>query len=435
MHAFMDIRALYMRFLDSKGISTDSRTIRGGEIYFALKGEKFDGNLFAGAALEAGASFAVVDDPSVVAGERYIHAGDSLHTLQELARHHRDQYNLPVIAITGSNGKTTTKELAGCILSTRYKVHATRGNLNNHIGVPLTLLGMAGDTDLVIVEMGANHPGEIADLCRIAEPGFGLITNIGKAHLGGFGSVEGVRMAKGELYSHLGRRNGIVFCNGLNQELLGMLAGFGGVIVQYGTAGSICSGRVLSGGTGLKVRLNFGEEREIDMDTRLIGDYNLENIIAAASIGLHFGIPAGEITKAIGSYLPRENRSQRVRTGNNTLILDAYNANPTSMNLALDAFGKTTHPSRVLILGEMYELGSASVPEHQALLDRVGKEGYTDVFLVGRIFEDLDLPPGSRVFKTAPELAEWLRHNPLKERLVLLKGSRAVALETLRDFL
>jgi UDP-N-acetylmuramoyl-tripeptide--D-alanyl-D-alanine ligase len=427
----MDIQDLYKLYDPHKGISTDSRRIKQGEIYFALKGENFDGNRFASVALDSGASIAIVDDPEVVKDKRYILVRDSLQTLQELAGFHRQKMDIPVVGITGSNGKTTTKELIHIVLSSRYRVSSTRGNLNNHIGVPLTLLEMNNQTEMAIIEMGANHKGEIARLCEIVRPDYGLVTNVGKAHLQGFGSLAGVKAAKGEIYSFIGNNGGLVFCNGANDELTGMLKGFKGGLKYYGTKGSLCHGRVLKSDPYLKLRLSLQDENDIEFETELTGAYNLENIFAAAAIGIHFGISAGEIRYAIESYRAKSNRSQRLDTDENILILDAYNANPTSMHSALDAFGKHSHKSKLLILGEMHELGSSSVEEHQDLIDLLIREKYKEVYLVGEVFKNLRVPEEFIVFNTTKELDAWLTLHPVKNRMILLKGSRAVGLEQL----
>ena len=427
----MDISGIYKHYTRKYGVSTDSREVKPGDLFFALKGDNFNGNRFASAALDAGASLAIVDDPSVVKDERYIEVEDSLLALQELAGYHRLQMGIPVLGITGSNGKTTTKELLHNVLSLRYSVHSTRGNLNNHIGVPLTLLAMDPGTEMVVIEMGANHPGEIERLCEIAGPDYGLITNVGKAHLEGFGSFEGVKSAKGELYTHLGNVGGLAFCNCENEELNRMLEGFKGGILCYGIPGSLCHGQVIEKDPYLKLRMSLPGEETMDIETGLTGAYNLENILAAAAVGHHFGVDAAGIRKAVKEYKPENSRSQRIETVSNVLIMDAYNANPSSMNTALDSFGAIDHTDRVLILGEMFELGSAKQEEHQALVNRISEEGYREVYLVGSVFEKLSLSGDFKVFRETGELEIWLKDHPLEHRLILLKGSRAVGLERL----
>ena len=428
----MDITGLYYQFSRhlEDGVTTDSREVKKGQIFFALRGDRFDGNRFASEAVQAGASFVVVDDPSVVVDERYLLVKDTLVALQELALFHRKKFDIPVIGITGSNGKTTTKELISRILSVKYKVNFTHGNLNNHIGVPLTILDMDQDTEMAIIEMGANHRGEIARLCEIANPDFGLITNIGKAHLEGFGSCEGVKTAKGELYEHLSRLGGVVFCNQENDELMQMLEGFKGEVLYYGPPASLCHGKMITEDPRLKMRLTFSGDNAVDVETDLSGAYNLENILAAAAVGLHFRISAGDIKQAIETHRTT-NRSQRIETSDNTLILDAYNANPTSMHAALDAFNLLSHAGKVLILGEMYELGNFSQKEHQELVERLLREKYHEVYLVGQVFGGLNVPEEFTVFGDTEDMVTWLKDHPLKGRMILLKGSRVLGLDRL----
>lgn len=427
----MDISGLYNLYKRCSGVSTDSRQIKTGDLFFALRGKNFDGNRFASAALDAGASGVVVNAPSVVRDKRYVEVEDVLLALQELAAFHRQQMRIPVLGITGSNGKTTTKELLHHVLSSRYRVHSTRGNMNNHIGVPLTLLEMDPETGIAVIEMGANHKGEIERLCEIARPDYGLITNVGKAHLEGFGSFDGVKSAKGELYAYLAKVGGLAFCNCEDEELNSMLSGFSGAIQCYGTPGSLCQGRVVRSDPYLVLSLNIPGEAVMDIETVLAGSYNLQNIIAAAAVGHHFGITAAEIKQAIEAYRPQNNRSQRIETACNVLVLDAYNANPSSMHNALDSFSAINHNARVLILGEMLELGDASLEEHQALVDRLKRDLYQEVYLVGSVFKKLRTPGHFTVFPDTGELAAWLKDHPLENRLILLKGSRAVGLEQL----
>lgn len=431
----MDISGLYNLFRRHSGVSTDSRTVRTGDLFFALKGINFDGNLFASAALEAGAAMVVVDDSSVVKDQRFVEVEDVLRALQELAAFHRQQLKIPVIGITGSNGKTTTRELLHQVLSARYVVHSTRGNLNNHIGVPLTLLNMDTATGIAVIEMGANHPGEIERLCEIARPDYGLITNVGKAHLEGFGSFEGVKSAKGELYRYLAKAGGYAFCNCEDEELNGMLRGFSGGILCYGTPGSLGRGQVIETDPFLKISLSLPGEAAMDIETGLSGSYNLQNILAAAAVGRHFGVAATGIRQAIEDYRPRNYRSQRIETEGNVLIVDAYNANPSSMHTALDSFGVLDHSAKVLILGEMHELGETSQEEHQALVDRLRDDHWPEVYLVGSVFENLRLPGHFRVFQGTGDLVSWLKVHSLEKRLILLKGSRAVGLERLVEYL
>ncbi len=436
LYTLMDISALYQLFTRNPYIVTDSRSSVKNSIFFGLRGERFNGNRFAAEALNKGALYAVVDDPEVIDGDRYILVGDSLATLQELAAFHRNHLDIPLIAITGSNGKTTTKELAAGILSTQYRVKATSGNLNNHIGVPLTLLGMDGTTEIGIVEMGANHPGEIALLCRLARPDYGLITNIGHAHLEGFGNIDGVKKAKGELYEYLEENGGLIFCNAEDETLREMLESVHTGIMYYGAGNeTVCSGEVLSANPFLSFRLRLRNTEYMELETLLVGSYNLENILAAVALGLHFRIIPDNIFHKLQGWSSGNNRSQRVETDRNVLILDAYNANPTSMILALESFNLQDHQRKVLILGDMLELGENAGQSHEAILKRVVEMDCHEVFLVGPIFSAMQLPGEIRAFGSVEELEGWLGRHPLENRLILLKGSRGISLERLRDSL
>ena len=428
----MDIKDLYDIYRNHPTVITDSRVPLEGSLFFGLRGETFNGSLYAHDALNGGSSFAVVDDPSVVRDERYILVENSLETLQKLAMFHRSRLSIPLIAITGSNGKTTTKELTAKILSTQYPTQATRGNLNNHIGVPLTLLGIDDSTEMGIIEMGANHAGEIAMLCRIAMPDYGLITNIGMAHLEGFGSLEGVKKAKKELYDYLEENGGLVFVNEQDKTLEGMLDEFDGDVVWYGGAGeSVISGEVLEADPLLRIRLHIKGHGLLEVETGLVGSYNLENILAAASIGLHFGISPAHIKKAIQHYRTDNNRSQQLNTGHNVLILDAYNANPTSMRLAIENFSSLIHPDKSVILGDMLELGEATREAHREVVDLLETAGFREVILVGSSFANTEVPASYHVFSSVTECAGWLEEHSLRDRMILLKGSRGIGLEKL----
>jgi UDP-N-acetylmuramoyl-tripeptide--D-alanyl-D-alanine ligase len=426
-----DLYELYSRY---PCVVTDSRSTVPGSIFFALRGDRFNGNAFAGQALEGGARFAVVDDPSFARDERYILVDDSLRSLQELSAYHRKRMEIPIVAITGSNGKTTTKELAAEILSSRYLVTATSGNLNNHIGVPLTLLRMDESTEIGIVEMGANHTGEIAMLCNLARPDYGLITNIGLAHLEGFGDIEGVKKAKGELYRYLAENGGLIFCNANDGILLEMLRGLDAGIRFYGRGKDVlCSGEVVSTDPYLEVRVGLRRLEEFNVVTRLTGMYNLENILAAVALGMHFRIPPEKIQSVLRDWSTDNNRSQRIETDNNILIMDAYNANPTSMRAALDNFRLQDHPHKALILGDMLELGREETAAHREILELVESMDCGEVFLVGPVFSSLNVPGHIRRYASAVELAGWLQSNPLSDRLILIKASRGIGLERLRD--
>ena len=432
----MDIDALYEIYRANPKVITDSRMPVPGSLFFGLRGDHFNGSLYAHDALNGGSSFAVVDDPSVVRDERYILVENSLGTLQELAMFHRSRLSIPLIAITGSNGKTTTKELTAKILSTQYPTQATRGNLNNHIGVPLTLLGIDDSAEMGIIELGANHAGEIAMLCRIAMPDYGLITNIGMAHLEGFGSLEGVKKAKKELYDYLEENEGLVFINEQDKTLRGMLEEFDWGVVWYGGDGeSVISGEVLEADPLLRIRLHITGHGFLEVETGLVGSYNLENILAAASIGLHFGISPTHLEKAIQHYRADNNRSQQIHTDHNVLILDAYNANPTSMRLAIENFSSLIHPDKSVILGDMLELGEAAGEAHREVVDLLETAGFREVILVGSSFANTEVPGSYHVFSSAAECAGWLEEHSLRDRMILLKGSRGIGLEELLGIL
>ncbi|HUH33696.1 MAG TPA: UDP-N-acetylmuramoyl-tripeptide--D-alanyl-D-alanine ligase, partial [Daejeonella sp.] len=371
----MNVESLYQQYLQSSAVCTDTRQVTPDCIFFALKGDNFDGNAFALKALEAGAKWAVVDDPSVITDDRFILTDNVLNALQDLARHHRRQLSIPFIAITGTNGKTTTKELLYSVLSQHCKTHATAGNLNNHIGVPLTILAIPASTEIAIIEMGANHQKEIALLCHIAEPTHGLITNVGKAHLEGFGSFEGVKIAKGELYEYLAQNNGIAFINSDNRHLVDMSRDRKVQnIVHYGsTADNYVSGALTEASPFLSVAWHR-EALEVDDQTHiaksnLTGAYNLENILAAICIGSFFRLSADQINRGIEIYHPANNRSQLTKTDKNILICDFYNANPSSMKVALDNLKSAGEKQKAFILGDMFELGKEAAAEHQLVVE------------------------------------------------------------------
>ena len=427
----MDIQNLYQLFQEHPVISTDSRDIPSGCIFFALKGGNFDGNQFAAESLEKGASYAVIDDPAVAKGPGLILVDNVLESLQDLARYHRRKLNIPVLAITGTNGKTTTKELVSAVLRRKYTITSTQGNLNNHIGVPVTLLGMSSQTELAVIEMGANHPGEIAALCRIAEPDFGIITNIGKAHLEGFGSFENVIKTKSELYDFLRQKHGKCFINIDNELLVTQAASLDHL--TYGTSAKAqLQGFPEESSWYLTIRVLF-PKGWLYLKSKLVGSYNFENILAAVRIGLHFGVEPTDIQKAIENYKPRNNRSQLMQKGSNHIIIDAYNANPTSMTVALKNFAKIGHPKKTVILGDMLELGSQAAEEHQKIADIVRLEHFDTVYLVGCHFSAVDAGPALK-FDTTELLAEYLdRQNPVTGNLILVKGSRGIRLEKIID--
>jgi UDP-N-acetylmuramoyl-tripeptide--D-alanyl-D-alanine ligase len=429
----MTVKNLYSLFLQHPEISTDSRQIPEGALFFGLKGDHFDGNEFAGYALDKGASLAIIDDSRYRLDNRYILVENVLASLQQLANHHRKQFRIPVLAITGTNGKTTTKEIIHAVLSKKYQTLATTGNLNNHIGVPLTLLKLKSDTEIAIVEMGANHHGEIELLCRIAEPTHGIITNIGKAHLEGFGGFEGVVRTKTELYRYLKSRHGIVFVNNDNPLLIQYSNGMKVIHYETGKTTGIDEQNHPEG-PFLKMEIKI-DEQEFTLSTKLFGRYNAENILAAACIGHFFGVEPGKIKEAIESYQPQNNRSQVLKTRSNLLILDMYNANPSSMEPALQDFAGSTHVRKVLILGDMLELGSECDKEHQDILELIEKLGFTEVFLVGPVFTRLNTKREWLCFQDSELARMWLDHHRINDAVILLKGSRGIKLEKLVDLL
>lgn len=405
---------LYEIYKAHPAVTTDSRKVPVGSVFFALHGGKFDGNRFAAAALEAGAACAVVDDPSVAVSDRYIVVDDTLTALQMLARQHRRTLDVPVLAITGTNGKTTTKELLSRVLSCEFKVAATQGNLNNHIGVPLTLLAIPADTEFAIVEMGAGACGEIADLCRIAEPDYGLITNVGCAHLEGFGSPEGVKRGKGELFDWLAERAGVAFVAEEDRTLVEMAVARAGMRTQYYSR-SVADG----------------------MRSNLAGDYNKYNIAAAVAVGEYFGVGEAAIREAVESYEPTNHRSQRIDTGRNTVIADCYNANPSSMRAALGFFAaEAAERPRVAILGDMLELGEFSAREHLAVLEYLRDLDVPEVVLVGECFGLAMREFGAAggrfcAYPDAEAVSRHLSAHPVSGRTVLLKGSNGIGLDRL----
>lgn len=422
----MDLAFLYESFLESRSVTTDTRKVNTGDLFFALKGPNFNGNAFAEKALEMGASFVIVDEAEVVKNDRYILVDDVLTTLQDLANLHRRTLGMPILAITGSNGKTTTKELVNAVMSKKYKTYATVGNLNNHIGIPLTLLAMDESTEFGIVEMGANHQKEIASYCTIVEPNYGLINNVGKAHLEGFGGFEGVKIGKGELYQYLFDTNGIAFIHSKNEDLMGM-SPFESPIL-YGRNSDFYSAKFLK--SDPFVAFIAGNEELVE--TKLIGDYNFDNILAALCIGKYFGVPSIAANKAIEEYDPTNNRSQIVKTEKNELILDSYNANPTSMRAAIENFASLQKGNKVLVLGDMYELGEESEQEHAIIGALLNLLSDTKVILIGKhmraAFKEC---ASAHYFETKDTAVEYLKGNLITESTILLKGSRGMGLETL----
>ncbi len=427
------IEKIYQFYIQNPVVTTDSRNVPGGAIFFALRGDNFNGNLFAKSALDAGASVVVVDDPAYCV-DGCILVDNSLKALQDLANYHRHKLNAKVIGITGSNGKTTTKELLFAVLATKYNVYATKGNLNNHIGVPLTLLSVGPETDIAIVEMGANHPGDIKELVGIAEPDYGLITNIGRAHLGGFGSFEGVIAAKAELYEYIVLSGDKVFYNRHNDLLSELVMRFNlqGKSIPYDTF--FQDVEVVRGSNSYFLRLRvIIDGSSIEIQTSLIGDYNAENVLAAITVGRFFGVDMNDIKAAIQAYRPTNNRSQCVSTTKNTVIMDAYNANPSSMEVALRNFAKLDSPNKRVILGEMFELGQYSMEEHRRVVELLRELDFTNVILVGKGFESVC--DNFLYFSSSDECLLHLKDSPMAGSTVLLKGSRGVQLEKLTDVL
>jgi len=432
---------LYEKYLSCSGrVITDSRRIEPGCMFFALKGENFDGNEYALKALEAGASYAVVNqtwyESASVSDNRLIPVPDTLVTLRELAAWHRDHTfvngdRLTVLALTGTNGKTTTKELIRAVLSKKFKVTATEGNLNNNIGVPLTLLTINPSTEIAVVEMGASHPGDIDELVDIAHPDYGLITNVGRAHLLGFGSFEGVKNTKGELYDYIRDNGHQVFVNVDNPDLCQMAQSREMDFIPYGC--EFQDAVILPSGASkpfLSIDIpSVEDDSMLQVRTSLVGAYNADNVLAAISVGRYFGIPEADIVDAINSYVPSNNRSQMVRTCRNTLIVDAYNANPTSMAAALDNFRQMEAPLKIALLGDMRELGAESLAEHSKIASTALSSGIDKVYFVGDEFGKV-LPSGCTHFKTSEELAAFLKDNAPEDALVLVKGSRGIRMET-----
>ena len=430
----MDIKELYRIYTEHPVITTDSRDCPAGSMFFALRGDTFDGNRFAAAALEKGCAYAVVDDPAVATGPRCILVDNTLEAFQALAREHRRHFSIPVIGITGTNGKTTTKELVAAVLAEKYRVHCTQGNYNNDIGVPKTLFGLRPGHEIAVVEMGASHPGDIRRLVETAEPTCGLITNVGMAHLQGFGSFEGVVRTKGELYDYLRTHGGTAFINAGDEHLMGIAHGLN--LVKYGlsgTDGAKVEGEVTVCDPYLNFRWRAGGGTWRDVRTHIIGSYNLMNMLAAACVGLHFGVTQEQTSHALASYVPRNNRSELERTAHNSLIIDAYNANPTSMAAALANFRDMKADKKMAILGDMNELGAVSGEEHQRVADFLQSAGFDQVWLVGPEFGKTDCT--FRKFKDVDEVKKELEASRPEGFCILIKGSNSIRLYQLKEWL
>lgn len=427
----MNLNELYELFLHHEKITTDSRHCPTNSLFFALKGERFDGNQYAAKALEAGAAYAIIDNPEYLSGDRMILVDNVLDCLQQLAHRHRKALGIPVIGITGTNGKTTTKELLASVLATKFNVLATEGNLNNQIGVPLTLLRMNPYHEIAVVEMGASHPGDIDELVHIVAPNYGLITNVGCAHLEGFGSFEGVLHTKGELYDYLRHTNGKIFINQENKDLMGIAYGL--EQITYGQhEGAFAVGHVVECNPFLT--FDWKQQGKIHVvETHLVGTYNIDNVLAAVAVGRYFKIPAERISRAIAAYEPTNNRSQYKKTERNDLIIDAYNANPTSMKAALDNFASLPVHPKAVVLGDMLELGKTSDELHSGIVRQLQAEAFDKVYLCGQHFART--ADGFPSFTTTEELIAALRQDKLEGYHILIKGSHSMGLENVVELL
>lgn len=432
----MEIAQIYELFVEVGRVSTDTRQIDGPCLFFALKGGNFDGNRYAKNALEKGATFAIVDDKNLANEPSCIYVEDALKCLQNLATHHRRQFHIPVLGITGSNGKTTTKELISSVLESHYKTHFTKGNFNNHIGVPLTLLQVPDGVDIVVVEMGANHQGEIAALCEIAEPTHGLITNIGKAHLEGFGGIEGVKKGKSELYKYLGKHGGVAFIN-KEEKFLEDLAKVVDKKLFYKESKTPSASepdyevKRLQESPFLKVGFLAEDGTLLEANSNLIGAYNFNNILTAVAVGKYFKVPAERIQSAIEGYVPSNNRSQLINFNGHKVILDAYNANPTSMKAALTNFSDNSSHPNIAIIGDMLELGEESHTEHLAIAKFAKAQAFTHLITVGKEFETVSKELDISHFQDVQSLKSWFNEQDIQHSNILLKASRGIGLERL----
>lgn len=427
----MTVEEIYSKFQKCTGVTTDSRKCGPGLMFFALKGERFDGNEFVRGALEQGCPYAVMDNPDLydVQDPRMILVDNVLDSLQQVAALHRRTLGTPVIGITGTNGKTTTKELTNAVMSTTYNVLCTQGNLNNSIGVPLTVLGLKPEHEYAIIEMGASHPGDIKELVLVSQPDYGLITNVGKAHLLGFGSFEGVKRTKGELYDWLREHGGIAFVNRDNEHLQQMCQGL--PLVEYGKPGQdglLVEGEVLECNPFVKFRWRSAKGDWHTVQTNLIGAYNVDNALAAITIGLKFGVKEQDASDAVAGYKPQNNRSQLTETGRNRLVVDAYNANPTSMAAAIENFSMMKAQDKMLILGDMRELGEVSADEHRRIVGMLREKGFDCVWLVGSEFKAVAGDSGFRLFADVDEVNKALEGEKVSGKTILIKGSNSIGL-------
>ena len=422
----VNIEALYQIYLQNPHIETDTRKLKKGSIFWALKGPNFDGNRFVQQALELGATYCVIDDPNCHLKQKTILVDDVMKALQKLALFHRQKLNIPFIAITGSNGKTTTKELIAAVLQTQFKILATKGNLNNHIGVPLTLLSIPLDTEIAIIEMGANHQHEIESYCEIALPTHGLITNIGKAHLEGFGGIEGVKKGKGELYQFLKTNNGIIFRNSDQTQLLEIAPQTLRQVTYGESLDADYSGRFSTKNGLLSVQIDNEQ-----INTQLFGDYNFANVMAAVAVAAHFGVEFKNVKSAIESYQPDNSRSQVMQIGTNTIVMDAYNANPTSMRVAIDNLANSIAEDKRLYLGSMKEMGKESEQEHQTLIKYIKQFEWKEVLLVGEEFKQFST--GYEWFPNSDAAMNYVKMNHPSNATILIKGSRGSRMEKLLE--
>ena len=420
----MNIEEIYKIYRQYPSIQTDSRKIEKDDIFFALKGPNFNGNQFAEQALNAGAAYVVADEFVGVEDERIIHVNDVLKTLQQVAKFHREQFSIPFIAITGSNGKTTTKELLHAVLSTTYKTYTTKGNLNNHIGIPLTILKIKGDAEIAVIEMGANHQHEIEGYCQYAEPTHGLITNIGKAHLEGFGGEEGVKKGKGELFDYLKKNNGTIFVNTDDVAVFDLSKPISNLIF-YGSKSEDANGIIVQNDPFIEIKIE--DKNPFTIQTNLVGSYNLANVLAAVCVGKYFKIDVAKIKNAIENYYPSNSRSQLIRKDSNSIILDAYNANPGSMKAAIENFAKMKGDKKILLLGSMMELGTDSRKEHEAIISLIGQHKWNAVVLVGKNFNEIK--NNFINFENAEQAKGWLKDQKFKNAQLLVKGSRSMQME------
>jgi UDP-N-acetylmuramoyl-tripeptide--D-alanyl-D-alanine ligase len=424
----LNIDYLYQLYRQHPSVQTDTRKLKKGDIFFALSGPNFNGNQFAFAALETGASYAIVDQYLQSTDERIIKVDDALIALQQLALHHRKQFTIPFIAITGSNGKTTTKELVNAVLASHYITYTTQGNLNNHIGIPLTILSVEADAQFAVIEMGANHQKEIEGYCKYTLPTHGIITNCGKAHLEGFGGIEGVKKGKGELFDFLRNNNGTAFIFN-DYDYLQEMSKDIATVIKYGTSLGDVVGKVISSEPFLEVEITNGFQERIA--TQLVGDYNVPNVLCAVAVGKHFGVPLQKIKKSIQEYAPSNSRSQMVEVGTNHVILDAYNANPTSTKAAIENLAKIKADNKVLMLGGMMELGEESVAEHQSIVELIEQYNWKEVVLVGGNYKHASHK--FHFFNDVTEAREWFNLQQFNNCYILIKGSRSIKMEEILE--